>query len=592
MSNIFKKLFFSILAITTIVGCQKDNIIDIDPVDADNADDYIANTVFSDTVHVYFTSNGEATVTGATDSHNVSVSGNGVTIAYDGEEAIMYILSGTTSNGYFKLYGSHKQGITLDGVTIANSKGAAINVQGPESNPAKGKRTFIVVTGSNTLRDGTSYTNTPDGEDEKATIFGEGKMIFSGDGSLDITAQGKSGVASDDYVSLLDAPTITINSTAGHGIKANDYISISAGTLSISTTAATKKGLSTKGYVIVKGGQTDINVSGNAAYDSDDNEYSGTAGIKADNYFKITDGTINITNSGAGGKGISSDGNGFFAGGSVGIATTGANYTQGSISSKGIKFDGDLEFSGANVTVKCNWHEGIEAKGTIIVSGGTVYSYSGRDDGINSGSDFTISGGKVCGYATSNDGLDANGDFYIKGGIVYAIGSSSPEVAVDANTEQRHKLYVEGGTIVAIGGLENGSSLTQSCYSASWSQNTWYGMAVGSTTHAFKTPSAGGTPLVVSGASSPSLTSGVSASGGTSHFEGLLLTDVAVSGGTSVTLSAYSGGNGISFLKYSITVLNFSSVCPFCFRAFLKSFLKPLQIEVVTIIIETVCPKM
>ena len=129
--------------------------------------------------------------------------------------------------------------------------------------------------------------------------------------------------------------------------------------------------------------------------------------------------------------------------------------------------------------------------------------------------------------------------------MVYAIGSSSPEVAVDANTEGGYKLYVESGTLIAIGGLESGSSLTQGCYSASsWSQNTWYALTVGSTIYAFKTPSSGGTPLVVSSASTPALSSSVTVSGGTSYFEGLFYQDASVSGGSSVSLSSYTGGNG------------------------------------------------
>jgi len=174
-----------------------------------------------------------------------------------------------------------------------------------------------------------------------------------------------------------------------------------------------------------------------------------------------------------------------------------------------------------------------------------VYSHSQSDDAINSGGNLTISGGLVCAYSQGNDGLDANGNCYIKGGVVYAIGSSSPEVAVDANSEGGYKLYLTGGTLVAIGGLESGSSLTQSCYSASsWSQNTWYGLTVGSSAYAFKTPSSGGTPLVVSGDNTPALQSGVSVLGGTACFEGMFYTNASLSGGSSVSLSTYSGGNG------------------------------------------------
>ena len=69
-------------------------------------------------------------------------------------------------------------------------------------------------------------------------------------------------------------------------------------------------------------------------------------------------------------------------------------------------------------------------------------------------------------------------------------------------------------------------------------------LTVGSTVYAFKTPSSGGTPLVVSGASTPTLSSGVTVSGGTSYFEGLLYQDASISGGSSVSLSSYTGGNG------------------------------------------------
>ena len=69
-------------------------------------------------------------------------------------------------------------------------------------------------------------------------------------------------------------------------------------------------------------------------------------------------------------------------------------------------------------------------------------------------------------------------------------------------------------------------------------------MTVGDKTYAFKTPSSGGNGLVVSGASTPELLSGVSVSGGESLFEGMGLLDPAVSGGATVSLSTYSAGSG------------------------------------------------
>ena len=191
----------------------------------------------------------------------------------------------------------------------------------------------------------------------------------------------------------------------------------------------------------------------------------------------------------------------------------------------------------------CKSHEGIEAKGPRTISGGTIYSYS-SDDAINAAGDLTVSGGYVCAISTGNDGMDANGNFYIKGGVVYAVGSGTPEVAVDANTEDGKKLYVQGGTLVAIGGLENGSQLSQSCYSASsWTQNAMYALYSGNdVAFVFKAPSRGGNGLVVSTAGTPSLKTGVSVSGGTEIWGGNAVSGGTVTGGSSVKLSSYTGG--------------------------------------------------
>ena len=508
--HLFRTLCFLVVLALWATGCQKDNIVSVDRIaTSDDVNDDISCTTFAQTVYVTFTDQGNAAVTGATDDFSMTINGNDVTIVYAGEEHIMYELSGATSNGFFKLYSSSKQGITLNGVNLTNPNGAAINVQGPTSAPNKGKRTFIVLKGTNAMADGTSYTDTPSTEDEKAALFSEGQLVFSGTGSLAVEASGKSGIVSDDYLHIMEG-TITVNTTTSATVSGSDTLK--------------------------------------------------PACLKANDYIKVTGGTLDLSSSGTGAKGISCDGYGVFRGGIVNVTVTGSNYgssgggggfhgggqsSSDGVSAKGIKFDGNLSITGGKLIVKATSHEGMESKGTISISGGEVYSYSQSDDAINSAGEFTISGGYVCGYSAGNDGLDANGNCYIKGGVVYAIGSSSPEVAVDANTEGGYKLYVEGGTLIAIGGLESGSSLTQDCYSASsWSQNTWYALTVGSTVYAFKTPSSGGTPLVVSGASTPTLSSGVTVSGGTSCFEGLLCQDASVSGGSSVSLSSYTGGNG------------------------------------------------
>ena len=365
-----------------------------------------------------------------------------------------------------------------------------------------------------------SLTYTAASADYDGAIYAKDDLTVNGSGSLSITSALHGIVCKDDLKLTGAALSISAGSI---GLKANDSVRIGGGTISM---GAGHDGIQVKsddgtGYFYMEDGALTVT----AGYDGVDvgaDESDGADAAEYSGYVLICGGTVSVT---AGGGSSQSKNAG--------------------TSQKGIKCDGNLLFAGAIVNVRSTNNEGIESKGTITINDGEVYSYSQSDDAINSASTFTINGGYVCGHSAGNDGLDANGNFYIKGGVVYAIGKQTPEVAVDANTEQGYRLYVEGGTIIAIGGLERGSSLTQNCYQASsWSKNTWYALTVGSTTYAFKTPSSGGSSMVVSGSSTPTLRSGVTATEGTSHFMGTFFSDPTVSGGTNVNLSTYTGNGG------------------------------------------------
>jgi hypothetical protein len=128
------------------------------------------------------------------------------------------------------------------------------------------------------------------------------------------------------------------------------------------------------------------------------------------------------------------------------------------------------------------------------------------------------------GNSSGNDGLDANGNFYIKGGNVFAVASRQPEVGIDANTEGGYKLYITGGNVAAIGGLENSSSLSGvTSKSVSYSKGSWYTLKSGSTAaFSFKVPSNNsmGTSMTICTPSTPSVTSQSSAPSGTTIWNG------------------------------------------------------------------------
>ena len=467
----------------------------------------------------------------------VTVNGGHITANHSSTKNICYVLSGTTTNGSFTVVGDKKYEIKLNNVNITNPDSAALNL-------LSGKRAYIMLVDgtSNTLSDGT-------GGSQKGALYCKGKLLFNGSGKLSVTGNTNNAIHSADYIVFRKGNNIYANSTANHGIKANDGIFINGGIINVEVSAEAAKGINCESNIIVNGGRTTVITTGGGTYDTEDNEAKGAACIKADSAFTINAGELWLKSTGSGGKGINVDTEANFTGGNVYIVTEGGQYKSNNDTSspKGIKADGNINISGGTIWVRTNGYngEGIETKSTMNISGGEVASYA-YDDAINSKSDMTITGGYVYAQGKNNDGMDANGNIYIKGGLIYAICSGSPEVSIDANTEGGKKLYLTGGTVVAVGGLENGSSLSQACYQASsWSKNTWYTMTYDSNTFSFKTPSSGGSGLVVSSAATPTLSSGTTISGGSSVFGGIGIMSGTISNGTSVSLSSYTGGNGM-----------------------------------------------
>ena len=525
------------------------------------------------------------------------------TDAVDDDE-ITYTLSGTTADGEFALSGSYKCTVSLAGLTLTNPSGAAINITNGKRIQLSAKKNTV-----NTLTDGANgqqkacvYSKGQiqlQGNGTLNVVGNTKHAIKSGDYitvknlTLNITKAVGDGISCEEYFQMKGGTvsisgvgddgiqcdlggTASTGETADHEDEDSGNVYLEDGTLSIAVTATAAKGVKANGDMKVGGGNITVSTAGGGAWDSDDKKTKASSCLSADGNTTISGGTLRLTSTGAGGKGISTDGTFTATGGTLAVKTSGnavvasSNGTISTVSSsqqldryssnyksspKGIKADGAINVSGdavISVTTTGAGGEGIESKTSINITGGQV-AVSAADDAINSSystsgngmGDLTISGGYVYARSTGNDGLDANGNCYIKGGLVYAVGASQPEVAIDANSEQQKKLYVTGGTIITIGGLESGAQLTQSCYSpSSWNKNTWYAITVGSDTFAFTTPASGGNTLVVSGASQPTLKSGVSVSGGTTIFDGLGIIAPTVNGGSSVNLQNYTGGGG------------------------------------------------
>lgn len=391
----------------------------------DDYGDFIENYTPKNTVVVTYNGN-KATVKDIPSGVDVTVTGAHVVVEAD-KKNVAYELKGTTSNGSFKiLYSEKKAQINLNGVSITNPTGAAINIQSGKTMMVK-----LVDGTANYLEDGTEYALT-DGEQQKGTFFSEGQLVFSGEGALTVKSNYGHGIASDDYVRVRGG-NITINSVRD-GISTKDrfimyggeliinagqdgvdvgegYVEIGAGKLTVNAVdegiTASYEGDEDTGivdplitpYVEIKGGLIKVVTTGDKGH-----------GVRAMSTFTMSGGIVQTMTKGAGSKALMSEGDMSLTGGKVTALTEGdALYEDGDLSSSaGIRSKGVLTITNMTIGAKSTGTggKGINNVGDImmknshvtVVSSGATHKSNGLDSrsrGVTSDGDLTIDGGSL-----------------------------------------------------------------------------------------------------------------------------------------------------------------------------------------------------
>ena len=363
-------------------------------------------------VNVVYDGN-NATVTVAKNIKNsmtVKVNGAHVNIVADPalQDSIIYNLSGSTSNGSFYMDGDYKCYVNLTDLTIHNPDSAAINID-------NGKRIDLTLNGTNALTDAT-------GAAHKACLYINGHTVIAGSGTLTLTGNTKHAYFSDEYTRItggtitvlnsvsdgmhvnqyfqMDGGTVTINTTGGDGIDVgctkdetdtnNGQFIINGGTIDITTSASTVKGIKCESIMTIAGGSITARTSGGAQYDATVDDVSSCAAIKCDSTFNMTDGTIYLISTGIGGKGLNTDGSVNISGGTFTAVTTGDVYEYSSTSDTkagGIKADGTIIISGGTVKVAASkWDaRAFNGKCGFFTNGGYILGIGGKSSTVSPG---------------------------------------------------------------------------------------------------------------------------------------------------------------------------------------------------------------
>ena len=380
-----------------------------------------------------------------------------------------------------------------------------------------------------------------------------------------------------EATALISGGTLTLN-TYDHGIKSLGNMDITGGTINYTITGPASKAVKCEGDLHITGGNISGTVSGGGETASDQTT-AASAGLKCDGNMVIDGGTFDLKATGAGDKGINVDGTLTINDGNITVSTTGGRYGTTSSgggghwpgggqdnsdthsSPKGMRSEGALTINGGTIKVSATGGEGaegIESKGIMTINGGYIEATT-YDDALNCASHMYLKGGYIYAVATGNDAIDSNGNMYVSGGKIFCCGS---EEGMDANSEGGYTVYVQSGAcFMCIGGnmgaIESGAQLSQTCKQASVTANTWYALYNGSSvafaayTPTFSGggggygPGGGGSSssktMVVTAPSTPALYKSVTGSG-TSFWSGKGYTNAT--GGSSVSLSTYSGGGG------------------------------------------------
>ena len=328
--------------------------------------------------------------------------------------------------------------LILDGATITNDAGAAIDVQ-----TADDVAISLADGSKNSVSDAASYA-----EDAaaNAAIHSATDLTITGTGALTVTGNGNDGITStDDLVILSGALTVT---AADDALRGKDALAVEGGTLTLTATAgdglkSDQESDATQGNIVISGGSIDITAGDDGVQAQADTVITGGEltvsaaddGVKGEQIVSIGDGTVTVA---ASLEGIEA--------GSVGI---GGGIVSVTASDDGINGSGATTSTDAAATDTTTQDQqgGMPGGGggefadtgeRVEISGGTV-TVNAEGDGLDSNGSLTISGGDITVYGPTNSGngaLDANGDLSVTGGTVLALGSGGMEQAPSDTSTQ------------------------------------------------------------------------------------------------------------------------------------------------------------
>lgn len=388
-------------------------------------------TSVNDSTGIVITWNGDqVTIQNPCQSLGVSITNEGghVTVNSTADSAdLSYILRGSSTNGSLTMTTAKKVVVCLDGVSLTNPVGPALNI-------TSDKRAAIHLRGTSSLCDGASNTL-------KAALQCRGRIDFQGSGTLQVTGLAKHAIQSSGRATVLNG-TIQVLGAVSDGMNVDIFV-MEGGSVTVSNTGS--DGIDAdQGYMLISGGSVDVTC--NAA---------DVKGLCADSTITLAGGNIHVVVNGDQSKAIKTKHNMTISAGTITIE---ANGTLAVVSGEpsyctGIKVDGDLFVAGGNTTITCPstnaGGKAISVDGNVTITSGvltlnalgecnkysnatgTYSSYSSTC--IKSNANVNVNGGAL--YLTAGGrGIGCDGTYTQNGGIVNISTSANGFTTIGSGT--------------------------------------------------------------------------------------------------------------------------------------------------------------
>ncbi len=360
------------------------------------------DSTFANSVVIAFDSISGATVESnpyASSGVAITVSGGEVAVTSTTATAVNYVLKGYHSDGMFTISSSNAFQIILNGLSLINNDGPAINVTS-----ASDASVYLVGTTNNRLVDNNTST-------VNAALYSKGNLTLNGSGNLWVSGYAKHAIASDANVTMAGG-VVTVAYAYKDAVHAANF-SQTGGSLTI-TSAVAEDGVDVNGEIVISGGSLVDTIT------TDD-----TKGLKATETLTLAGGTVNLLAKGAQSKAvkggqvdITGGTHTIVANGDVVLAAYGSGYDPSYCT--GIKSDGAVSITGGTTTITTTGKggKGISADGAFIMSGGTVeVATSGN------GATYTNSNGAADAYSSTC--VSSDGAMYLYGGTLTATSTGT-----------------------------------------------------------------------------------------------------------------------------------------------------------------------